>query len=116
MSGHVLGYALIAAYVAVLVAVASYGLHRYVLLYLYLKHRNDVRKPATHFEQLPRVTVQLPMYNEDVVAERIIEASCKIDYPLDRLEIQVFGKAGRAAARSHVRQWHLPVRSRDDCA
>jgi cellulose synthase/poly-beta-1,6-N-acetylglucosamine synthase-like glycosyltransferase len=38
---------------------------------------------------LPKITVQLPMYNEDLVAERIIRASCQIDYPLDRLEIQV---------------------------
>lgn len=89
MSGHVLGYVLIASYVAVLLAVASYGLHRYVLLYLYLKHREDGRKPDGCFPQAPRVTIQLPMYNEDVVAERIIEACCKIDYPMDRLEIQV---------------------------
>ena len=44
------------------------------------------RASSTH---LPYITVQLPMYNEDVVAERIIKSSCLIDYPLDRLEIQV---------------------------
>ena len=93
MSGHVIGYVLIASYVAVLLAVASYGVHRYALLYLYLKHRKDVSKPVSTFTLAPRVTVQLPMYNEDVVAERIIAACCKIDYPLDRLEIQVFGGA-----------------------
>lgn len=89
MSGHVIGYVLIASYVAVLLAVAAYGVHRYALLYLYLKHRKDVSRPASTFALAPRVTVQLPMYNEDVVAERIIAACCKIDYPLDRLEIQV---------------------------
>ena len=45
--------------------------------------------PAGRFDQLPRVTVQLPMYNEDLVAERIIKAACKIDYPREKLEIQV---------------------------
>ena len=61
-----------------------------MLVYLYLKHRNNAYVPPEgKFEQLPRVTVQLPMFNEDVVAERIIRATCQIDYPLDRLEIQV---------------------------
>ena len=51
-----------------------YGFHRYVLVYLYLKHRKDVYQPKGKFIALPRITVQLPMYNEDVVAERIIKA------------------------------------------
>ncbi|CAN5407567.1 glycosyltransferase family 2 protein [soil metagenome] len=82
-------YTLVAIYLATLVAVAFYGFHRYVLVYLYVKHRHNGYQPKGKFEQLPRITVQLPMYNEDVVAERIIRASCHIDYPLDRLEIQV---------------------------
>jgi cellulose synthase/poly-beta-1,6-N-acetylglucosamine synthase-like glycosyltransferase len=60
-----------------------------VLVYLYVKHRHDGYQPKDMFPQLPRVTVQLPMYNEDTVAERVIKATCQIDYPLDRLEIQV---------------------------
>jgi cellulose synthase/poly-beta-1,6-N-acetylglucosamine synthase-like glycosyltransferase len=78
-------------YVGVLVAVAFYGLHRYVLVYLYVKHRHKAYVPkATYAEaDLPRVTIQLPMFNEDAVAERIIRATCQIDYPLDKLEIQV---------------------------
>src|SRR4051794_30101684 len=89
MPEHFFSHLLVAAYVAILLAVAFYGFHRYILLYLYLKHRNNVYQPKSRFEQLPKVTVQLPMYNEDIVAERIIRASCLIDYPLDRLEIQV---------------------------
>src|SRR5262249_46656482 len=73
----------------ILIGVAVYGFHRYVLVYLYLKHRNNVYQAKGRFEQLPRVTVQLPMYNEDIVAERIIKASCQIDYPHELLEIQV---------------------------
>src|SRR5215212_2243986 len=80
---------LVAFYVVVLALVAFYGFHRYVLVYLYVKHRHDGYLPKDRFQQLPRVTVQLPMYNEDTVAERIIRASCQIDYPLDKLEIQV---------------------------
>jgi cellulose synthase/poly-beta-1,6-N-acetylglucosamine synthase-like glycosyltransferase len=76
-------------YVIILCTVAVYGFHRYVLVYLYLKHKHDGYQPAGRFNELPRVTVQLPMYNEDVVAERIIKASCQIDYPKDKLDIQV---------------------------
>ncbi len=76
-------------YFALLCTIAVYGFHRYVLLYLYRKHKNDGYVPAGRFDQLPRVTVQLPMYNEDLVAERIIKAACKIDYPREKLDIQV---------------------------
>jgi cellulose synthase/poly-beta-1,6-N-acetylglucosamine synthase-like glycosyltransferase len=80
---------LVASYVIILALVAFYGFHRYVLVYLYVKHRHDGYLPKEQFTELPRVTVQLPMFNEDTVAERIIRASCAIDYPLDKLEIQV---------------------------
>lgn len=69
--------------------VAIYGFHRYALLYLYLKYKHDGYLPKGRYASLPKVTVQLPMYNEDSVAERIIRSSCLIDYPLDLLEIQV---------------------------
>ena len=89
MSEHLFKYAFISVYLFILITVALYGSHRYVLVYLYMKHRKNTYQPKKHFEELPRVTVQLPMYNEDMVAERIINATCAIDYPLDRLEIQV---------------------------
>jgi cellulose synthase/poly-beta-1,6-N-acetylglucosamine synthase-like glycosyltransferase len=81
--------AVVAVYLAILAVIALYGFHRYSLVYLYFKHRNDGYTPKGRFTTLPRVTVQLPMYNEQAVAERIIRATCLIDYPLDRLEIQV---------------------------
>src|SRR5438874_10251131 len=80
---------LVIAYVSVLLLIASYGFHRYVLLYLYLKHKHNTYQIKGQFIQLPRITVQLPMYNEDFVAERIIKATCQIDYPRDRFEVQV---------------------------
>lgn len=82
-------YLLVICYASILCAIALYGLHRYILVYLYLKHRHNGYQPRGQFQQLPRVTVQLPMFNEDAVAERIIRATCQLDYPLDRLEIQV---------------------------
>jgi cellulose synthase/poly-beta-1,6-N-acetylglucosamine synthase-like glycosyltransferase len=81
--------AFIAVYVAILIVIAIYGMHRYVLVYLYFKHRHDGYLPKSKYKQLPKITVQLPMYNEDIVAERIIRSSCLIDYPRDKMEIQV---------------------------
>lgn len=80
---------LVVAYVAVLLLIATYGFHRYVLLYLYIKHKHNTYQVRGQFIQLPKITVQLPMYNEGAVAERIIKATCLIDYPRDKFEIQV---------------------------
>ncbi len=79
----------ITVYTFVLVMVAVYGLHRWVLVTLYYRCRNRESKPMGRFDELPSVTVQLPMYNEKYVAERIIERTCEIDYPPEKLQIQV---------------------------
>ena len=76
-------------YTFALAMVSIYGLHRYALVALYYRHRRKEPKPKGSFKQLPHVTVQLPMYNEKYVARRIIEKACQIDYPRDRLQIQV---------------------------
>jgi len=86
---EVLQTAFMSLYTFVLVMVSLYGLHRYVIVYLFLRTRNKAPKPAGKFDQLPRVTIQLPMYNERAVARRIIEETARIDYPSDRLQIQV---------------------------
>ena len=80
---------LMTLYTFALVMVSLYGLHRYVIVALYYRHRKKVPAPAGHFDDLPNVTIQLPMYNERLVAKRIIAKTCQIDYPLDRLQIQV---------------------------
>lgn len=79
----------LATYFFVLVILAVYGWHRYYLVYLYMKHRDEVPQPARRFVSLPRVTIQLPIYNEMYVVDRLIQAVCRIDYPRDLLEIQV---------------------------
>src|ERR1700709_1663300 len=89
MWNEFLGYLLVGSYLFILCFIAFYGFHRYVLVYLYCKHRHNIYVPPGEFHDLPRITIQLPMFNEDMVAERIIRATCQIDYPLDKLEIQV---------------------------
>jgi cellulose synthase/poly-beta-1,6-N-acetylglucosamine synthase-like glycosyltransferase len=81
---------LLIPYFIVLSLLAGYGIHRYILVYLYYKHRkNRTTEPAAHFEDLPRITVQLPIFNEQYVVERLLEAVCKLDYPREKLDIQV---------------------------
>ena len=82
--------ALLIPYFFVLILLASYGVHRYILVYLYYKNRkNHTSEPAAYFEDLPRATVQLPMFNEQFVAERLIDCVCKLKYPREKLDIQV---------------------------
>ncbi|MGB5813486.1 MAG: cellulose synthase family protein [Polyangiales bacterium] len=78
-------------YLATLGVLAFYGVHRSALLYLYLRSRAQRIEPKARFTEatLPSVTIQLPMYNELHVAKRLIEAAARIDYPRDRLELQV---------------------------
>ena len=79
----------LAVYFFVLVILAVYGWHRYYLVYLYMKNKGRQPVPLGSFNMLPRVTVQLPIYNEMYVAERLIDAVCRLDYPRELLEIQV---------------------------
>lgn len=81
--------AFLVLYVVVLSLVCLYGMHRYYLVHLYYKYRRNEPRITACFRELPRVTVQLPMYNEHVVAKRVIDATCRIDYPREKLEIQV---------------------------
>jgi cellulose synthase/poly-beta-1,6-N-acetylglucosamine synthase-like glycosyltransferase len=90
---HQLGWfdwALLIPYFSVLIVLSVYGLHRYEIIRTYFKHRKShLDIPEKEFTQLPRVTVQLPVYNERFVIERLIEEICKMDYPRELLQIQV---------------------------
>jgi cellulose synthase/poly-beta-1,6-N-acetylglucosamine synthase-like glycosyltransferase len=82
--------AVLLPYFAVMILLAIYGVHRYTLCYLYFKYRKNASgAPPRLFDELPRVTVQLPIFNEQFVIDRLIEAICAMEYPKDRLEIQV---------------------------
>src|SRR6476619_5133181 len=76
-------------YLTVLFGLSAYGIHRYVIIYLFLKNRKRPVTPASHFEQLPKVTMQLPIFNEVYVVERLLKSVSEIDYPRDLLQIQV---------------------------
>lgn len=82
---------------------AVYGFLGLVTLLLYWRHRHDTSPlPACSDAELPSVTVQLPIYNERYVVGRLISAAASLDYPVDKLEIQVLddssdSTAGRAA-------------------
>lgn len=77
------------AYVIVLSLLCIYGLHRYFLVMTFYRVRRNEAAPPARFAELPLITVQLPMFNERFVAQRIIERACAIEYPRERLEIQV---------------------------
>jgi cellulose synthase/poly-beta-1,6-N-acetylglucosamine synthase-like glycosyltransferase len=79
----------LAAYFFVLIILAVYGWHRYYLVYLYMRNRDQEPKAGPPLDPLPVVTIQLPLYNEMYVADRLIEAVCRIDYPRELFEIQV---------------------------
>src|SRR5438067_3211200 len=79
----------LAAYFFVLIVLAIYGWHRYYLVYLYMINRDKEPTLGPPLDPLPAVTIQLPLYNEMYVADRLIEAVCRIDYPRELLEIQV---------------------------
>src|SRR5664280_1153325 len=83
-------WAMLVPYFTVLIIISVYGLHRYDIIRTYFKHKKKKTiAPAKHFDQLPRVTIQLPLYNERYVVERLIEETIKMDYPRELLQIQV---------------------------
>lgn len=112
----------VGSYLLLLGLLACYGLYRYYLVWLY--YRGGVRRaprppPPSDW---PRVTVQIPVYNERYVVERAIRSACEVDYPADRLDIQILDDStdetsdiiARAVARarrqglavSHLRRRH----------
>ncbi len=86
---HPLATAFLTVYAVVLGILCVYGFHRYHLVHLYYKYRRNTPQISACFLHRPRVTIQLPMYNERLVARRVIDATCRVDYPKHLLEIQV---------------------------
>jgi len=85
---------LLIPYFIVMLILAFYGIHRYQLVWLYYRNKRKAAKssePPAHFPegQLPFVTVQLPIFNEQFVIDRLLDACCRLDYPRDRFEIQL---------------------------
>jgi cellulose synthase/poly-beta-1,6-N-acetylglucosamine synthase-like glycosyltransferase len=85
-----LGYAIwTICYLSVLFGLSAYGIHRYFIIYLFLKNRKREPVPAGQFQQLPKVTIQLPIFNEIYVVERLLRSVSELDYPRELLQIQV---------------------------
>src|ERR1043166_2773470 len=101
-------WALLIPYFTILAILSVYGLHRYDVIRTYFKHRkNAVDQPPMRFEDLPPVTIQLPIYNERYVVERLIDEVSKIEYPKGLLQIQEIGRAScRKECRSRWSPYH----------
>ena len=66
-----------------------FGLHGFLLLYYHRKYKDNISEPKSELQETPLVTIQLPLYNEYYVVERLINSVCGIDYPKEKMEIQV---------------------------
>ena len=76
-------------YLLILFMLSVYGINRYYTIYLFKKHRHEKMVPSSLFVKLPKVTIQLPVFNEKYVVERLIDHVVRIRYPRELLEIQV---------------------------
>ena len=89
----VLEYLIIIVYTICLLLIFMYALAQLNLLFNYLsfrnKEKNDLKFNFNNPEEIPLVTIQLPVYNELYVMKRLLQNIAKIDYPNDKLEIQV---------------------------
>ncbi len=103
-----LDIAVIVAYVLVLLVLSVYGSHRYWMAFLYYRHKYRLPTPLSRLAILPRVTVQLPLFNEMYVVRRLVDAVARLDYPRDRLQIQVLDDSTDETgeiARACVDRW-----------
>lgn len=89
MSNDVSSWVWFGLYTAVLLALAGYGFHRLTIIYLYFRHGRKRPIPAREFETMPLVTIQLPVFNEMHVVDRLLDAVAALDYPQEKMEIQI---------------------------
>jgi cellulose synthase/poly-beta-1,6-N-acetylglucosamine synthase-like glycosyltransferase len=76
-------------YFLALLTLLLFGVQGFVMVYYHFKSRTKEEPPDLTLEEFPPVTIQLPIYNEVYVVERLIKAACGIKYPTEKLEIQV---------------------------
>ena len=81
----------VGTYLVILLALAAYGFHRTSLVWMFYRFRDKRPRPLGMWKDsdLPGVTVQLPLFNEMYVVERLLDAVAGIRYPRDRFQIQV---------------------------
>jgi len=81
--------AMMIPYFVVLTVLAAYGIYRYVLVYNFYRYRDNVAGPPPAVSEWPKVTIQLPIFNERYVVERLVEAIAQFEYPREKFEIQL---------------------------
>jgi cellulose synthase/poly-beta-1,6-N-acetylglucosamine synthase-like glycosyltransferase len=111
-------------YFAILIVLSLYGAYRIKQVVDFWRYRRVEPRPRAHFieGELPRVTVQLPLFNEVYVVERLLAAVTAIDYPRELLEIQVLDdstdetreRAERAVSRLSAEGFHIEYIHRAD--
>src|SRR6266540_3946169 len=117
-----LEFGILGLYFVTLVILAILGTHRYLMVWLYFRHRDKRALPVPLPERLPRVTVQLPLYNEMYVVDRLLDSVCRIRYPRELLEIQILDDSTddtitmvqAAADRYRALGFHIQYVHRDD--
>jgi cellulose synthase/poly-beta-1,6-N-acetylglucosamine synthase-like glycosyltransferase len=81
---------LVVIYIAIVGILSVYGMLGFVTFFLFWRHKNEKDlAPVVDPSLLPKVSVQLPIYNERFVVERLIDSAVSLKYPKDRLQIQV---------------------------
>ncbi|CAM4523712.1 cellulose synthase family protein [Corallococcus exiguus] len=103
----------LAVYFSLLSVLGVYGSHRYRMAFLYYRHKFKLPTPNGTLKVLPKVTIQLPIFNEMYVVERLVESVCRIDYPRELLEIQLLDDStdetcgiARACVERHRQKGH----------
>ena len=81
--------AVLVLYLISLTIILIYSSHGFIMLYYQRKYASRIPVRKENIISYPKVTVQLPIYNEMYVVERLINSVCNLDYPNDKLEIQV---------------------------
>ena len=96
----ILAVTLIALYCAIFFALAVFGAHRYWLVYQYYRRQDATPGEPAFPDDPPSVLIQLPVFNERYVVERLIGAVARMDYPHDKLHVQVLDDSTDATAES----------------
>lgn len=83
------GSIILAIHFFLLAILSLFGLHRLSMVIRWFRYRNFEPKAPSTFKELPKVTVQIPLYNERLVAKRIVDTIVLLEYPAERLQIQI---------------------------
>lgn len=92
-----------------LLVLFGFGMHGLVLLFYYYKTQKILLPKYELPQELPRVTIQLPIFNEVYVVERLIRHVCNFDYPKDKMQIQVLDDSTdetQELAQKLVKEYH----------